>query len=265
ANLTRTLTGLGGLLTVRQLVEYADAWTLIAARTRIVTSSLEQAIVVQNRLYEISQNSRTQLSATAVLYTRLAFVSRNLGKSQEDLLNVVEAVNNAVLVSGATGVEAAQSIRQIAQAFGKGKLDGDEFRTVMEAMPLVSRAIADELGVVEGALFDLSKAGKITSKVMVEAMLKAQKQLAEEAASMPWTIGQSFIYLRNSLTRVIGILNMGYGASAKFSEGMRWMADNIEKVLALIPAVISMWISYRITMLGVAAAQALVTSQQTIT
>lgn len=263
-NLTVAMTSLGGVLTVRQLIEYADAWTLINSRVKIVTESQEQAMQVQQRLYEISQRSRNQLSATAVLYTRLAINADQLGRSQEDLLNVVEAVNNAVLVSGATGVEAAQSIRQLAQAFGKGKLDGDEFRTVMEAMPLVQRAIADEMGVPIGSLQQLAAQGKISANTMIDAMLNAQKKLEEQAKNMQWTLGQSYTILRNSLTRMIGIINMGYGASAKFSDGMRWMADNMEKVIAIIPTVISLFIGYRTTLMAVAITQAIVTSQETI-
>lgn len=263
-NLTAAMVSLGGFLTVRHLVEYADAWTLINSRVKIVTSSQQQAMAVQQRLFEIAQKSRNQLSATAVLYTRLAINADQLGRTQNDLLNTVEAVNNAVLVSGATGVEAAQSIRQLAQAFGKGKLDGDEFRTVMEAMPLVQRAIADEMGVPIGALQQLAAQGKITANIMIDAMLAAQKKLAEQAESMQYTIGQSYQILQNSFMRMIGIINMGYGASGKLADGIRWVADNLEKVIAIVPTAITMFAMYRLTLIGVAAMQAIVASQETI-
>lgn len=263
-NLTIALGTLGGMLGLRQLIEYADTWTLINSRIRIVTSSHEQARQVQMKLYDITQKSRNSLAATGVLYTRLAINADQLGRSQQDLLDVVEAVNNAVLVSGATGVEAAQSIRQISQAFGKGKLDGDEFRTVMEAMPLVQRAIADEMGVTIGALQDLAQQGKITANIMIDAMLNAQKKLAEQSEGMQWTVGQSFLLLRNSLSMIIGILNMASGVTAKLSDGMRWLATNIDKVIAAVGALITVFLVYRATMISVAAVQAIVAAAQTI-
>ncbi len=123
--LSRSIRALGGFLGIRQLVEYADTWTLINARIRLVTTSTEQANQVQQRLFEVAQRGRNTLAATAVLYQRIALNTDELAISQEGLIGIVEAVNAGLLTSGSTGVEAAQSMRQLAQAFGKVKLDGD--------------------------------------------------------------------------------------------------------------------------------------------
>jgi len=263
-NLTRTLTGLGGYFGVRQLVEYADTWTLINSRVKLVTKSDEQAMAVQQRLFEISQKTRNTLAATSVLYTRVALNADQLGRSHNDLLNVVEAVNAAMLISGATGVESAQAMRQFAQALGSGRVQGDEFRTMMEAMPMVARAVSDEMGVAMGDLYKLSKKGLVDVQTVIDALLKKHDELVERSQKMTWTVGQSFEVLINAITRMVGIINMGTGASGDLGRALRYMAEHIDKVIAGLISLTSMILAYRAALISVYIAQQLVIGVQAI-
>lgn len=263
-NLTAAMAGLGAFFGLRQMVEYADTWTLINARIRVVTSSMEQASAVQERLYNISQRTRNTLAATSVLYTRTALNADELGRSHEELLTTTESVNAALLLSGATGVEAAQSMRQLAQAMGKGKLDGDEFRTVMEAMPLVSRAIADEMGVATGALYDLSEAGQITTNMMIDALIAKNKEWMDLVEEMPFTVGQAYEIMANAVTRLIGILNFAFSATDTFSGIVRKAADNVDRIFAAIIAATSAILAYRAALLGAAAITTVISSAQAV-
>lgn len=244
-NLTASLGVLGGYFGVRQLVEYADTWTLINARVSLVTDTQEEAMAVQQRLYEIAQKSRNTLAATSVLYTRVALNADQLGRSHEELLGVVSAVNSAMLLSGATGVESAQAMRQFAQALGSGRVQGDEFRTMMEAMPMVARAIADEMGVAMGDLYRLSKKGQIDVQTVIDALLKKQEELEKRSQDMPWTVGQAFEFFSNAVTRIIGIVNMAAGASAKFAEFLKYLGEQMHVIVAVLGAAIIGFASYR--------------------
>jgi tape measure domain-containing protein len=255
---------LGGYFGIRQLIEYADTWTLINSRIGLVTNSVEETIAVQQELYEISQRTRNTLAATAVLYTRLALNASELGRSHQDLLDVVETVNAAMLISGSTGVEAAQSMRQLAQALGAGRLQGDEFRTVMEAMPEVARLIAKEMGVTRGELYKLSREGKISVNIIMDALLKAHDEMTARAAQMPLTIGQSFTLFMNAAERMIGVLNMAGGVSGEVSGSIEKLATNMDKVVAATTVVIGAWITWRLAALGVWSAMQLVTAGQLI-
>lgn len=244
-NLNRALITLGGAFGLRQLAEYADVWTLISARIGIVTNSTAQMMTVQQRLFDISQRTRNSLAATSVLYTRVALNADQLGRSHEELLIATESVNAALLLGGATGVEAAQSIRQLAQALGSGRLQGDEFRTVMEAMPVVARAISDEMGVAVGELKELSKDGLIDVQTVLDALINKNAEWVALIDTMPFTVGQAFLLMTNALTRVFGILNAAYGISQKFAEAMKVVAKNIDKVIASLGALIAALITYQ--------------------
>lgn len=263
-NLTRSLGVLGGAFGIRQMVEYADTWTLINARIRLVTESQEQANTVHQRVFEIAQKTRNTLAATSVLYTRVALNADQLGVTHEELLQVVESVNAAMLVSGATGVEAAQAMRQFAQALGSGRVQGDEFRTMMEAMPLVARAVADEMGVAMGDLYKLSADGLIEVDTVISALLAKNEELMSRAESMPWTVGQSFEYMGAAFTRTIGILNMGLGVTTEMADGFKWLSDRMEYVVAVVGALTASMLTYRLGLLSASVGQTILTSAQTI-
>jgi len=263
-NLTASLAALGGFFGIRQLVEYADTWTLISARIGITAKSTEEMMTIQSRLFDISQRTRNTLAATAVLYTRVALNADQLGRSSEELLTVVESVNAALLISGATGVEAAQSMRQFAQALGKGVLDGDELRTVLEAMPLVARAIADEMGVAVGALKDLGAKGLINVQVIFDALIKRNKEWQEQIDKMPFTIGQAFEIMNNALVRMVGIINTAKGVSATFGKSLIAISKNIDKVIAAVALLISSLVAYKVAIIAAAAWTQLLTAGATV-
>ena len=261
---TRAFGGLAAYLSARSLIQYADTWTLINSRINTVTDTQEEARAIQQRLYEISQRTRNSMAATSVLYTRLAQNSENLNVTHNDLLKVTESVNAAMLISGATGVEAAQSMRQLAQALGSGRVQGDEFRTMMEAMPEVAKAVAEEFGVARGELYKLSKEGKISVDRVIKALIDQHDRLVEEADKMPVTVEQSMVIFVNGLERMVGILNMGIGVTGVMAKAMIGLTNNLDKAAAAVFAVIGAYVAYRTALLAVAAWQKVVTAYQTI-
>jgi len=264
-NLTNSLGILGTFFGVRQMIEYADTWTLINSRIKLVTKSSEQARAVQMRLADIAASTRNDLAATSVLYTRVALNADQLGRSHEELLTVVESVNAAMLVSGATGVEAAQSIRQLAQALGSGRLQGDEFRTTMEAMPMVARAISDEMGVELGDLYKLSAEGLIDVQTVIDALINSNGKLVDMAKDMAWTTDQAMKVIKTRATQLIGILNMTFGATRSLAMAFLWLADNIAKVFSLLTALTAAGIAYRVAMNGMIRVQATIAAYFALT
>ncbi|WP_262054444.1 tape measure protein, partial [Burkholderia thailandensis] len=57
---------------VHQLIEYADEWTNLSNRLRIVTRDQVDFAVAQNDVLRIARDTRQPLDATAELYQRIA-------------------------------------------------------------------------------------------------------------------------------------------------------------------------------------------------
>ena len=212
---TTAVAALVGGMAVRGFAQYADTVTLIGARLSLVTKNTEELAYVQSQLFESAQKTRSAYEDTAGLYVRVARNMDTLGKSQEELLRFTELVNMELQIAGATTQEASAGIMQLGQALSKGKLDGDEFRTVLEAMPTVADKLTDALaGGVRAELFAMAKQGKITGADIVDAMLKLEQETTSAFSKMPRTIAGAWQQSKNDILQSIGEIDKRTKASS---------------------------------------------------
>ena len=123
------------------------------------------------------------LSATEALegITNITARLQPLGVSVEDIKTTFFGFNTAAKLAGASAIESSNAFRQLAQALGSGRLQGDEFRSISEQIPTILKPVADELETTVGQLKKFSSEGKITSDVVIRALRKVE---TEGAASL---------------------------------------------------------------------------------
>lgn len=219
---------LAGALSVRQIVSYSDAWQNLQGRLKLVTSDSEDLATTTTRLFGIAQQTRVAFDDVGNLYARLARSTQELGVSQGDLLQVTQAINQAVIVSGASAQEASAGLIQLSQGLASGALRGDELRSVLEQLPRVAQAIADGLGVTIGQLRELGTTGQLTSEKVFGALLGQAGKLRDEFGRMPETVGQALTKVSNSFEFLIGNLN----ASTEATSGLTGALDQLAAGIA---------------------------------
>ncbi len=229
------LVGVG--LSATAILGAADAYTVLQNKLQNVSETAAQTDAITNRLFETANRTRTPVQETAQAFTRFDMALKNLGKSQDDSLRLTETVNKMLVVSGATANEAGSALLQLSQAFNKGKLDGDEFRSVMELMPNAADAIAKRLGVTRGELLKLAPEGKITAKVMFDAFTAAAAGIDAKFGKTVPTLSQAMTVLRNNATQTFGEMNKSLGITAGLSKALIFLAENM-KTVAFVVAVL---------------------------
>lgn len=111
-------------------------------------------------------------SAVADLFGRL----RPMGIELKDIETVFLGVNTAAARMNLTTADTEGVMLQLSQALGSGKLQGDEFRSIMERLPAIGQAVATSLGVDVAQLKELSSQGQITTEVIIKALGDLAKQ-----------------------------------------------------------------------------------------
>lgn len=237
-NLLRTaLLGLSGGLVVRNLVNTSDALTQVRNRLQLVSSSSEELNAVQNALFEASNRTRSAFEATAEVYARTALSARNLGVTQQDLIGFTQALNQSIILSGATAQEARNGLIQFSQGLASNRLAGDELRAVLEQLPLVADVIAQQLDVTRGSLRELAAQGKITARDILDAFDEdTQREIAEQFAQTIPTIAQSFTVLENAFQQFIGRFEQSSGVFERIARLILFVGDNFETVGRLLIA-----------------------------
>ena len=228
-NLRGVLGGIGAVLVARQVQKYADAWTGLQNRLKLVTDGTENLAVVTEEVFQIAQRTRGGLAETADLYSRIARSSDTLNVSQRELLDVTESINQAIAISGSTTASANAAIIQLGQGLAAGALRGQELMSVMEQTPRLSRALADGLGVPIGQLRAMGEAGEITAEKVIKAIQDQSEALNKEFGGTSATIAQSFTILENSIIKAIGQFSDATGAAGGFADIIIDLAGFIEK------------------------------------
>lgn len=191
-------------LSAREVLEYANAWVDLNNKLANSVKALETLGDVTQRVFEVSQQTRSSLSATADLYSRLERSTRAAGVSTKQLADLTKIINQAFVVSGATSEEAAGAIMQLGQGLASGALRGEEFNAVAENGSRLALALADSLGVDVGQLRQMAAQGALTTDVVVNGLLKQGDAIGAEFANTVVTMGQAFTVATNNVTKFVG-------------------------------------------------------------
>lgn len=221
-------------VSIRELAQAADAFTLIGNRIRLVTDSQAEFNAVQSELIGISQRTRSDLGDTANLYARVARSTEELGRTQAETLQFTEAVNQAIQISGSTSAEASAGVIQFAQGLASGALRGDELRSVLEQMPRLARALADGFGVSIGELRKLGEAGELAGEAIFDIVLNQAPLLNEEFALITPTLGQAITTIRNFGTVAVGSFNEAAGITEGLVDIFKLTDDQTNELAASV-------------------------------
>lgn len=224
------LLGVFSAATIAGAVRMADEYTNIQNKLRLVTTGTQNLSRVTKELLTISNQTRSDFSATAELYARMANASKDMGLSQKELLGFTKTLNQAIVLSGASAEEAAGGLRQLAQGMASGTLRGDELNSVMENFPKVADIIAEGLGVTRGQLRAMGAEGKITADIIIDAFKKAEKTVGEDFAKTVPTVSQSLVVLKNNVMSWVGQADQALGVTSSLAKIMLTVANNIDLI-----------------------------------
>lgn len=257
ASLTKVATALTAALSVREIAAYADAWTTVNNKLANSVRVGEQLTSVTQRVFDISQNTRASLDATASLYARLERATRSYGASAEDLTRLTTIINQGFVVSGATAEEASNAVIQLSQGLAAGALRGEEFNSVTEQGSRLANALADSLGVDIGQLRAMAAQGQLTTDVVVNGLLSQGDAIGREFSNTISTIGQSLTIAGNNLTQFIGSSTTVRASVAIFNDTVVTLSENLDSVSTVVIAVAAVIGSRYVAALTMAAASQL--------
>lgn len=221
--------------------EAVDAYTDLNNRLRLVTDSEEELVDIRRRLLDLSRETRTEIGANAVVYSRLSLASKELGRTDEELLRVVETLNKQVAIGGSNAIEARQGLIQLSQGIASNRLQGDELRSVLENLLGVSeglivgfKRLREEgqisFDVTRDNIRDLAAEGKLTAELLIDAILASADDTDRKFRDVNASLAASTVTLLNSLGQVVGKLDEAAGYSRDIGAGMRETAEEIDGI-----------------------------------
>ncbi len=227
-NLLRTGAVLATAFSVREIKLYADAWTQAGNKIRASSQVAGRAGRSLEGIIELANASRTGLTETSDLYSKLLRATKDVAKSELEVAKATLIVNKAFKAGGAALSEQRAGILQLSQALGSGLLQGDELRSVRENAPLLAQALAKEFNTSIAGLKKLGADGELAIDRVFSAILKAQPEIEAAFGKTNATIADSFVRINNAFTQYIGQADASGGISRQLVNGLNDLADSFD-------------------------------------
>lgn len=181
----------------KTFVEASDTYVSTSARLANINDGLQTQAQLQEKVYQAAQRSRSGYVDMANSVAKLGLLAEDAFKNNDEIVRFSELMGKAFTVSGASTFERQAGMYQLTQAMAAGKLQGDEFRSVMEHAPLLAQAIADFTGKTKGQLKEMSAEGTITADIIKNALFKAADDIEKKFKNMPLTFSNAMNMFKN--------------------------------------------------------------------
>ncbi|WP_312448467.1 tape measure protein [Lacrimispora sp.] len=192
------------LASAKKGMDLTDSYTNTAARLKMINDESQTQLELQNKIFAAADRARGSYTDMASAVAKMNLLAGDSFKSNDEAIGFTELLQKSLKVSGAGKSEQDSAFLQLSQAMAAGKLQGDEFRSVMENAPMVANAIASYMGKSKGELKELSSKGAITADIIKGAMFAAADDINTKFKTMPITFSDVWTRIKNTGNQAFG-------------------------------------------------------------
>lgn len=192
------------LAAVKKGMDLTDTYTNTNARLGMITGSLEEQRALQKDVFAAAGRAHGNYTEMANATAKLKMLAGDTFGSNQEAVGFTELLTKSLKISGASTAEQNSAFLQLTQAMTAGKLQGDEFRSIMENAPMVADAISKYMGVTKGELKELSSDGAITADIIKGAMFRAADEINGKFADMEPTFADTWQKIKNAGMQAFG-------------------------------------------------------------
>ena len=234
-----------------KLIKASDAYSGIMARLNLVAGGQEQAIALNEQIYQSALRARGPYDVMADSVSKIAMTAKEVFPDPRTVVPFMENIQKLFNIGGTDIEHQKDALLQLTQALGSGKLQGDELRSIAEAAPLIEKYIADYMGVSMGEIKQLGADGEITAEIIKNAILGATDKINKQFETIPlkwedvWTNIQSRVshafqpvyaeisklanspLVKSFANNLVAAATIGANAINGFINNVKWLSNEI--------------------------------------
>ncbi len=208
-----------GFRSLQAGMQATDTYVSNNARLDLINDGLQTQAELQDKIYQAAQRSRGEYNAMVNTVAKLGLLAGDAFNSNDEIVAFSELMNKSFKISGASTQEASNAMYQLTQAMASGRLQGDEYRSIIENAPMLANAIAEYCGVSRGELKELASDGAISADIIKASVFKMAGDVEERFKTLPTTFGDVWTMIKNTgiqqfsslMQKVNGFLNSATG------------------------------------------------------
>lgn len=225
-----------GLITasaVKNAITMAESFQNVTGTIKNATSSLAEFDAFQKSTFDAAQRLGLSYEDMASSVTALIPPMKAVGANTKQIQDFTEALQAGFKANAFSG--GSSVITAIAKSFNKGKIDAKAFQQSLIAIPDLASMIGDKLGLTEQQVKELGASGELTNKQFINAVASLKDAYSEQAKNVD-SLSNSFNYFKNILSQYLAGANQASGFTKILSNGIKFLADNIDKVVLAVTA-----------------------------
>ena len=217
---------------IKNFIQGADEFQNVSTRLNTVAESFRQTETelsgadLMARIRKSASESRGEFMMTADVISKLGMQARNAFESSSDLITFTEQLNKNFKIAG-TDAEGIRSVMyNLTQALASGVLRGQDLNSVMSNAPIILEKVAKYMDSDISQIRKLAEEGKLSSSVIVSAMLDSAEKTDEAFRNMPMNFHDIMTKIKNSIQASLS------GAFIKWNELLN--SENMQKTIEFL-------------------------------
>ena len=184
----------------------ADEYVSTSTRLELINDGLRTQAELQNQIFAAAHRSRAEYSSMAQTTAKLGLLAGDAFKNNSELIYFAETMQKAFKVSGASTSESANAMYQLTQAMASGRLQGDEYRSIIENAPMLAKSIENYMLAAgyEGTLKDWASESLLTADVIKASLFAAADDINAKFETLPNTFGGVFSQIKGIAVNAMG-------------------------------------------------------------
>lgn len=188
----------------------SDNFALMRSRLNMINDGAQSTDELLNKVYASANRARGSFEATADVVGKLGILAKDAFSNNDEIILFAEQMNKQFKIGGESLQEQQSAMYQLTQAMAAGKLQGDEFRSIMENAPLLAQSIE----------------GLITSDIIKNALFNSAEETNAKFAELPMTFEDIATRISNAFTMAFQPVLVEIGTLAN-SESMQTFINGL--------------------------------------
>lgn len=246
---------------IKSITDQIDMSTSMQARLGLLTDSAQGTQQFMDDIFEAAQRSRGSYTDMGAQVAKLGLLAGDAFTNNSEIVAFTETMQKAFVVGGASAQEQASAMYQLTQAMGSGRLQGDEYRSIIENAPMLANSIKEYMqnAGVKGTMKEWAADGLLTADVIKAALFNAADDINAKFATMPMTFGQFWQSIKNQAFKAFQPLMQKITELANsegFKKMINWLVTGLVKIADIIIDVVEYLSEHEALLKGILAAMA---------
>ncbi|MDD1150409.1 tape measure protein [Pseudomonas sp. TNT2022 ID357] len=219
-----------GAVSVDKIISAADAYSQMADRLGMATSSVGEYTQVQDRLLDTAKRTFRPLAEAQELYIRTSDSLKSMGYNTGQALDVMDSFSYLLVTNAASSDRASGAIDAYSRALQTGKVAAKGWQTILAAMPSIVDTLAKSTGQTAESIRSLGAQGKLSLDLLTEGFQKSAKANGLLADSMRTSVRDALQNLENAFSVYVGQLNDSTNGTGILAAGIGVLGDNFSSL-----------------------------------